>query len=185
VIHVNLLPSEERTAAPRLSPKVSGRGVWIGLAVGLAALIPLVGIGVMQQVKIANLKTDIAQAEVEARQLQPQINKIQGLMRERGEINQCLVTVQALARDRYLPVQLMDVLADETPEYLWLTKVSQGTAGRVSMEGQTFSNLLVAELMSRMQEDGFFENVALSVSERKMVAGQPVVNFTLDTKIKR
>jgi outer membrane protein assembly factor BamA len=55
----------------------------------------------------------------------------------------------------------------------------------VSMEGQTFSNLLVAELMSRMQEDGFFENVALSVSERKMVAGQPVVNFTLDTKIKR
>ena len=185
MIHVNLLPHEERPAAPRLAVSVSGRGVWIGLAAGLAILVPIVGIGVMQQVKISGLKSDISQAETEARELRPHINKINTLMRERGEINECLVTVQALARDRYLPVQLMDELADQTPEYLWLTKIRHGSAGQTALEGQTFSNLLVAELMTRMQEGGFFEDVSLSVSERKMVGGQPVVNFTVDARIKR
>jgi len=185
VIHVNLLPHEERPATPRLTVNVSGRGVWVALAVGLAILIPMVGIGVMQQVKIAGLKADITQAEGEARELRPQIDKIHALMRERGEINQCLVTVQMLARDRYLPVQLMDELADQTPEYLWLTKVGQGPAGKTALEGQTFSNLLVAELMTRMEEGDFFEAVSLSLSERKMVGGQPVVHFTVDTRIKR
>jgi Tfp pilus assembly protein PilN len=185
VIHVNLLPHEERPASPRLSVNVSGRGVWIGLAAGLAILIPIIGIGVMQQVKIAGLKSDINQAETEVRQLRPHIDKINTLMRERGEINECLVTVQALARDRYLPVQLMDELADQTPEYLWLTKIRHGSVGQTALEGQTFSNLLVAELMTRMEEGTFFEDVSLSVSERKMVAGQPVVHFTVDARIKR
>ena len=185
MIHVNLLPHEERPATPRLTVNLSGRGVWIGLAVGLAILIPLIGIGVMQQVKIAGLKSDIAQAETEVRGMQPHIDKIHSLMRERSEINQCLVSVQTLARDRYLPTQLMDELADQTPDYLWLKKVSHGVAGQMTLEGQTFSNLLVAELMTRMEAGGFFEGVSLSVSERNMVGGQPVVQFTLDTGIKR
>jgi Tfp pilus assembly protein PilN len=185
VIHVNLLPQDERPAAPRLAVDVSGRGLWIGLVVGLAILVPVIGIGVMQQVKIAGLTADISEAETEARELRPHIAKINALMTERGEINECLVTVQTLARDRYLPVQLMDELADQTPEYLWLTKVSHGPAGQTALEGQTFSNLLVSELMTRMAEGTFFEDVALSVSERKMVAGQPVVHFTIDTRINR
>ena len=86
---------------------------------------------------------------------------------------------------RLIPLTKRKFAIVDPPDYLWLTKLTQGGVGGVAMEGQTFSNLLVAELMSRMQEDGFFDDVSLSVSERKMVAGQAVVQFTLDTKIKR
>lgn len=158
--------------------------MWIGLAVGLAIIVPIVGIGVMQHVKMTNLKSDIALAETEIQQLKPQVEKIRALMQERAEINQCLLTVQGLARDRYLPIQMMDELAYHTPEYLWLTKVTHGTAGNLRVEGRTFSNILVAELMTRMEEGDMFDDVSLAVSERKRVGEQGVVHFTLDTRIK-
>jgi Tfp pilus assembly protein PilN len=158
--------------------------MWIGLAVGLAIVVPIVGIGVMQHVKVSNLRSDIAMAETDIQQLKPQVDKIRALMKERAEINQCLLTVQGLARDRYLPIQLMDELAYQTPDYLWLTKVTHGSAGNLRVEGQTFSNILVAELMTRMEEGDMFEDVSLAVSERRRLGAQGVINFTLDTRIK-
>ena len=184
MIRVNLLPKEDRPPSARLSVDVSGRGMWLGLAIGLAIVVPIVGIGVMQHVKITTLRSDVALAETEIQQLKPQVDKIKALMTERAEINQCLLTVQGLARDRYLPIQLMDELAYQTPEYLWLTKVTHGSAGNLRVEGRTFSNILVAELMTRMEEGDMFEDVSLAVSERKRAGEQGVVHFTLDTRIK-
>ncbi|MBD3162171.1 MAG: hypothetical protein GF346_07650 [Candidatus Eisenbacteria bacterium] len=184
MIRVNLLPIEERLPEPGPSLKIPNRGFWIPLAISVAVLVPLVGMGVMQQVRIAGLKSDIALAEAEARRLQPQIEKIDALMRERSEINDRLLTVQSLARDRYLPVQVLDELADRTPEYLWFTKLHQRSTGELALEGMTFSNLLVAELMTQMEEGDIFDEVALGVSQRKAVAGRPLVEFTLTSRVR-
>ena len=138
----------------------------------------------MQRVKIAGLRDDIARAEAESRRLKPQIDRIQALERERAEVNQRLVTVQGLVRDRYLPVQVMDELATATPEHLWFTKFAQTTTGEVQLEGMTFSNLLVADLMTQMEEADIFEAISLTVSERGKVGESKVVKFSLTGKVK-
>jgi Tfp pilus assembly protein PilN len=184
VIRVNLLPLDERATEPRQLPKLPKKGFWISIAAAVAILVPLGGIALIQQLRIASLKADIASAEVEAARLKPQIDRIQTLMKERAEINQRLVTVQGLARDRYLPVQMMDELAVQTPDYLWFTKVNQRTNGVVELEGMTFSNLLVAELMTRMEESDIFQSVELTVSERPKQTDQKVTRFVVTSKIK-
>ncbi|MDM7917264.1 MAG: PilN domain-containing protein [Candidatus Eisenbacteria bacterium] len=186
MIRVNLLPVEERQEAsrPGLSLSLPKRGFWLPLALSIAVLLPLAGIGAMQQMKIASLKSDIARAEAESRRLQPQIQKIQQLMTERDQVNERLITVQSLSRDRYLPVQVMDELADCTPDYLWFTNYRNTTMGQLELEGRTFSNLLVAELMMRMEEADIFENVSLMVAEREKLGDVEVVQFTLSTRVK-
>jgi Tfp pilus assembly protein PilN len=184
VIRVNLLPLEERVGEPSPLPKLPRKGFWLSIVIGLATLVPLGGIALMQQMKIANLRGDIAQAEAEAARLKPQIDRIQALVKERTEINQRLVTVQSLARDRYLPVQLMDELAVQTPDYLWFTKLTQKTNGLVELEGMTFSNLLVAELMTRMEESDIFDEVELTVSERPKNLEQKAMRFVLTSRVK-
>lgn len=189
MIRVNLLPlnERERKSEPREHklPSLPRKGFWLTLATALAILVPLGGIALIQHVRIAGLKSDIAQAEAEAQRLKPQIERIQNLVRERAEINQRLVTVQGLARDRYLPVQVMDELASQTPDYLWFTKLSQKTSGVVELEGMTFSNLLVAELMTRLEESDIFDDVELTISERpKNVQAEKVTRFVLTSKIK-
>lgn len=184
MIRVNLLPVEERLPEPGSSLRIPKRGFWIPLAVGAAVLVPLAGMGLMQQARISGLKADIALAEAEARRLKPQIDRIDALMRERAAINERLLTVQSLARDRYLPVQVLDELADRTPEHLWFTKLQQQSTGEVALEGMTFSNLLVAELMTQMEEGDLFDGVALGVSQRKTIAGQPLIQFTLTSRVR-
>jgi Tfp pilus assembly protein PilN len=149
-----------------------------------AILLPLGGIAAMQHVKMSGLREDIARAEAESRRLKPQIDKIQALERERAEVNQRLVTVQGLVRDRYLPVQVMDELATSAPEHLWLTKFAQKTTGELQVEGMTFSNLLVADLMMQMEQADIFEAVSLTVTERGEVGENKVVKFSLSSKIK-
>lgn len=184
MIRVNLLPVEERVHQTYPSLQVPRRGFWLTLLLSAAVLVPVVGIGVMQRVKIANLQDDVAQAEMDARALKPQIERIQALTKERQELNQRLVTVQGLARDRYLPVQIMDELATQTPEYVWFTSFEHKTTGEIELEGMTFSNVLVAELMARMEEADIFRDVSLTVSERAKVGDGKVVRFSLVSKIK-
>ena len=184
MIHVNLLPVEDRPPEPRTNLSIPKRGFWIPLVLGIAVLVPLAGIAVMQQMKIMSLRSDIAAAEVETQRLKPQIDRIHTLMKERAEINQRLMTVQGLARGRYLPVQILDELSDRTPEYLWFTKVQHTPTGGLNVEGMTFSNLLIAELMMRMEEGDLFAGTSLSVSERKRVGEHEVLRFNLSTQVR-
>jgi type IV pilus assembly protein PilN len=184
VIQVNLLPREERASGPRPSFSLPRRGFWLPLALCVAILLPLAGIATMQRVKITSLRSDIAQAENETRKLRPQIERIQALEREQAGINERLVSVMGLVRDRYLPVQVMDQLATSTPDQLWFTKFNQESIGQLTLEGMTFSNLLVAELMTRMEETDIFDSVDLTVAERGKIGDQKVVKFTLSSRIK-
>ncbi len=78
----------------------------------------------------------------------------------------------------------MDELATQTPDDLWFTKFDHKSTGELEVEGMTFSNVLVAELMSRMEEADIFQDVSLTVSERAKVGEGKVVRFSLVSKIK-
>lgn len=184
MIRVNLLPIEERPAHTHPSLEMPRGDFWLPIIISVAVLVPLAGIGVMQQFKIASLRSDIVQAEIETRRLKPQIDRVRALEKERAEVNRRLLSVTDLARDRYLPVQVMDELATHTPDNLWLTRFSNKTNGELVLEGMTFSNLLVADLMTRMEEADIFDRVALTVSERKMIGDNKVVKFTLSSRIR-
>lgn len=187
MIQVNLLPKEERIAEPRLNLQVPRARVWVPALLGVAVLLPIGGIYAVQRTRIASLKADINQASVEMQRLKPQIDRIEKLVAERQEINLRLSVVQGLCRERYLPVEVMDHLSDQVPDDLWLTRMEMNGPNRVTVEGLTFSNLMVAELMSRMEDSDVFDRVALTVAERAKnnKNEQPVLSFSLTADVKK
>jgi type IV pilus assembly protein PilN len=189
VIQVNLLPKEERLPEPALSVQAPRARVWVTALVAGAILVPLGGLYLMQQSKISLLKSDISAAQLEKRKLQPQIDRITQLMNEREQLNLRLSVIQQLTRQRYLAVQLLDDVAAEVPDYLWLTKVAESGPGQITVEGMTFTNLMVAELMNRMEESQLFSNVALGVAEKAKLSGsessdRPVYRFAVTARMK-
>ena len=185
VIQINLLPVEERVSEPRLTFKAPRSGVWVPAVIAAVVLLPLGGTHVIQQARIGSLKSDIQAAEVEMRTLKPQVDRIRQLAREREDLNLRLAIIQDLSRGRYHAVETMDQVSDEVPGYLWLTRLAQGGTGQLTVEGLTFSNLMVAELMSRMEQSELFSDVALVVAERAKQHSQtdrPVLSFTLTAK---
>ena len=188
MIQVNLLPKEEQIADPRFTLSVPRPRFWIPLIIALAVFLPLAGLVAMQRARLASLRNDILQAQQEMSRLQPQIDRINQLSKEREDLNLRLSILQGLCRERFLPVETMDQLADQVPDYLWLTKVALDGSNHIQVEGQAFSNLMIADLMSRMEESDLFTGVELVVAERAKNTGtaeQPVLSFTLTSGIKQ
>jgi type IV pilus assembly protein PilN len=187
VIQINLLPKEEQVREPRVSLSVPRGSVVLPMVGGALVLLPLFGLHAMQQARVASLRADVAQAQVEMQRLKPQIERIESLTREREELNTRLSIVQSLTRERYVPVTIMDQLADQVPDYLWLTHVGTTGSRQVTIEGLTFSNLMVAELMSRMESAELFDGVSLVVAEKakgNQPGSRPVLSFTLTARVK-
>lgn len=191
MIRVNLLPQEERVPEPKLALQVPRARIWVTAVVGAAVLVPIGGISLMQQVKAASLKADIQAAEVEHRRLKPQIDRINQLTAQREQLNERIAIIQNLNQGRFASVELIDELSQLVPDYLWFTKVQEIRAGELELVGQTFSNLMVAELMRRMEESERFADVGIVQSEKERAqsernpTGQPVLEFTLSAKITR
>jgi type IV pilus assembly protein PilN len=187
VIQINLLPKEERIEEPKLALKMPRARVWVPATFLLVVLLPLGAMYAMQRSRIASLRADIAQAEVELRGLRPQVERINRLTAEREQLNLRLSIIQGLSRDRYTGVELMDHLSDQVPDYLWLTRAAETGPGQITVEGLAFSNLMVAELMSRMERSELFDGVALTVAERAKTnasSERPLLSFTVTARMR-
>ena len=110
-------------------------------------------------------------------------------MAQREQLNQRLAIIQTLNGGRFGTVELVDEISQLVPDYLWFTKVSETRPGELELVGQTFSNLMVAELMRRMEASSRFREISIIQSEKdKTVSarnpnGQPVLEFTLAAKV--
>ncbi len=187
MIQINLLPKEEQVAEPRISLRVPRAGFWVPLVVGVAVFLPLAGMSAMQRARITSLRKDLVVARSEMAALKPQIDRIDRLTAEREQLNLRLAILQGLCRERTLAVETMDKLADEVPDYLWLTKVAESAPNQLTVEGKAFSNLMIADLMMRMEQDSLFQGVNLVVAEKSREAGgsaRPVLAFTLNAQVK-
>lgn len=182
MISVNLLPKEERTEERQLV-QAPRKNFLLPLAAIVALVVPLTALHLIQASKIQSLRNDVMVAEQESQRLKPQIERINQLMRKREELNLRLNLVRDLNRERTMQVQLLDELSMQIPQHLWLTKLQQTSPASYVLEGVTFSNLVVADLMSRLEATDLYGQVDLSVAERKKIDGEPVMTFTLTTRV--
>ncbi len=184
MIRINLLPSDDRRVKRKITlPTVSGGAVlWVTL--GLIVYAGAVGgIWVLQNRKITDYETKILALKEESARLAPQLAKIRKLQAEREEVNKRLAIIAALDKDRYLHVRMMNDLAVNVPDNCWLTDLSETGGSKVRIEGITFSNFIIADLMTSLEGSGRFGEVALSKAEEGDIDGVRVVKFALSASL--
>lgn len=181
MIRINLLPQEERAQRRKMAlPRVSAIVPFLALALFFGAIVAITA---MERSRIAGLKRDIARAEEEARVLKPQIEKVNELTRRREELNTRLQVIQDLDRGRFHSVRLMDEMAQNMPEYLWITNFRDQGGTRLQVDGVTFSNLVVADLMMRLDATEMFQNIDLIITEKGTIDSRQVTKFSVTADI--
>ena len=181
MIRINLLPREERQARRSFTlPKM-------GAIVPVLALLGVVGLfaafSVIQTLQVGRLKADIARARVEAEKLRPQIQTIQELTQKREELQRRLNVITSLDKNRLWRVKLVDELSRCVPDHLWLSSYEETGPDQVKIDGVTFSNLLVADFMSRLEASPLYGQVDLIVAEKGTIDQRNVVKFTVTAKM--
>lgn len=181
MIRINLLPQEERVQRKAVAMPAIGAFVPF-VVLGLFAA-GLVTVTMMERQKITGLKTDIARAEEEARRLKPVIERVNDLTKKREELNTRLQIITDLDKNRFHSVRLMDEMAQNLPQYLWMGGIRDEGGAKVSVEGVTFSNLVVADFMTRLEASELFENVDLVITEKGKIEEREVIKFTVTAAI--
>jgi Tfp pilus assembly protein PilN len=181
MIRINLLPREERQVHRALTlPKL---GTVMPVLVLLLVGVLFAAVSVVQALQIGRLKADIARAEQESEKLRPQIQTIQELTMKREELTRRLNVITELDKGRLVRVRLIDELAHCVPEHLWLTGYGESAQSQITIEGVTFSNLIVADFMTRLEASPLFGNVDLLVAEKGTIDQRNVVKFKITAAI--
>jgi len=182
MIRINLLPREEK-AQRRASISFNPGDMVIPVGVLAAAGLVIAGTALSQHSRVGSLEKSIAEVEAQSRELAPQIERVNQLARERAELDLRLGIINRLEKGRTQSVRLMDELARCVPDHLWLSGATQDGSGGLALEGVTFSNLVVSDFMSRLEQSPMFAGVELSVAERGQVEKHEIVKFQLTCRV--
>ncbi len=181
MIRINLLlPDEQKTSRRLKLPPVNGL-VAIGLF--LLALLPIGTTVYRQESKLSMLRSAVAEAQEETAKLRPVVDRVHKLNSQSQDLAVRLRAVRQLDGRRTFHIGMLDALSELLPKHMWLTDFEEKPDGRATIEGGTFSNLVVAELMVRLDDSDYFDNVRLVQAERREVGDRPVVHFEIDARL--
>jgi type IV pilus assembly protein PilN len=182
MIRINLLPKEEKAPRPAAITFKAGDLVVPAVLLVTTALV-IGGMGLSQYSRATSLARSIAEVDEQSRALAPQIERVNRLAQERAELDLRLGIIARLEQGRAQSVRLMDDLARCVPDHLWLSGATQDSPGSLSVEGVTFSNLVVSDFISRLERSSLFANVELDFAERGMVNDREVVKFRVTCSV--
>jgi type IV pilus assembly protein PilN len=182
MIRINLLPGEERKRGrPSVSFKM-GDLVVPGVILSLALLF-MGGAFLSQVTSAAKLTRSIADVDIQARALAPQIERVNRLAQERAELDLRLGIINKLERGRTQTVRLMDDLAKSLPDHVWLSSATQDAGNTLSLEGTAMSNLVVSDLMTHLDRSPMFADVELEYAERTTIGDKGAVKFRVRCRV--
>ncbi|MBN96044.1 MAG: hypothetical protein CL928_18545 [Deltaproteobacteria bacterium] len=155
MIRINLLP----VRAARKKEAVQ-RHLLLFIA-GLAAIL-LVGIVGYQSKKgdLDILQARNARLQREIDDLKKIIGEVDEYKVQQEQLEQKLKVIRELKAKKTGPVHMLDELALRIPEKLWLTYLEQ-VEKKISLEGVSINNEVIATFMSRLEESDYFEEVYL------------------------
>ncbi|MEE9270114.1 MAG: PilN domain-containing protein [Candidatus Krumholzibacteria bacterium] len=186
MIKINLLPASERSTKRRFTmPAFSGGGtmlVWALVIVGIYAGM-VVAMATLQGRRIKELEHKVADARKEAAELAPQLERIRILTKEREEVNRRLGIIASLDKDRYFRVQILNDISQKMPANCWFTSVKEQSPTSMAIEGITFSNYIIADLMNNLGKSDRFGQVDLTIAQEGKLLDHSVVKFTLQSTI--
>ena len=182
MIRINLLSREEK-AHRQVSINFKAGELVVPLALFVAVLLVVAGTATSQRLGVASLTKSIAEVDAQSRALAPQIERVNRLAQERAELDLRLGVITKLQQGRTGSVHLMDELARCVPDHLWLVTASEDTPRNLSLEGMTFSNLVVSDLMSNLERSPLFSNVQLEVAERGDLSDRSMVKFRITCQV--
>ena len=189
MIQINLIHDQKITKVA--APRISGAGFKFALPrlpfnVGMVAaallfivviVASIIAYGWQQtDVRITNGKIKRDSLKIDS--LKILNSKVQELKNNKDQVQAKLNEVNLINQGRFYTARLLEVVDRCLPDYLWLTLLSEDE-GKVILEGSTFSNLIVVELMDNLKSSRCFSGIELTQTSKADIEGREMVKFSL------
>jgi len=177
MIRINLLPIREE----RRKADLRQFGLILGAAfIGGIVIVSLYHIKLSGDVKEA--KAGVAATQQHIDRFKPQLKQVEEYRETKAEIEKKLEIIGRLEASRSGPVHVFDELATHAPARLWLTKL-EAHGGKITIEGMSLDNELVALFLTALNESAYFNDVELRETKAKELSGYKLNEFELSAML--
>lgn len=200
MIKINLLPKQYQKRSGGFSLGKQGKYA-IAAAAGVVLLLGTVTF--YQVYQMNELEEQMKIARMRTQQLKKDIELVDALTDIKGKITNRLEAVERLDRHRSAWVKILEEVARNVPEFVWLSSFAESgnNAGKkaaadstvqkqtvpsvrpAEIEGFTFTLNALATFMIKMMRSNYFDEVDMAKVEEISFGEQKAYNFKIDCNV--
>jgi len=199
MININLLPKQFSKRSGGFS--LGKQGIYAVIAAA-GILLMFGAITSWQLYKINELEGQMSIAKARTIQLEKDIKLVDALIDIKAKITDRLEAVERLDRHRSAWVRILEDLAGDVPDFVWLSKfhevkkpapaktdstapaeVIQPSVKPAEIEGFTFTLNALASFMIKLMKSNYFDEVDLVNTEEMVFGKQKAYNFKLSCNV--
>jgi len=153
--------------------------------IGGCILLLMIVMHFYQGYRLNSLDEEIAIALADSVSLSATIEMLKDIRLKKEEMLQRIEVVKSIEKQRYVIPKLMDHISSALPDLLWMNKwtpvesETDSNEGWFELQGESFSNIRVAEFMIRLEKSSLIEDVVLVNIHEKIEEGISTMVFTL------
>lgn len=190
-IEINLNKEKQRRRSLGLSLKHIRPGRFIKAPpmlltiLGGCVLVFMIVMHFYQNYRLDSLGDEIEFALADSTALSTTIQVLKDIRLKKQEMLQRIEVVKTIEEQRYALPKLMDHVSNALPEFLWMNRwmpvesENDSTGAWFELQGESFSNIRVAEFMINLKKSPLIEDVILIKINEKIDGGISTMVFTL------
>lgn len=175
MIRINLLPRVPRRRLP-------GRRV-IEIGLPLAVAVVLVVTAVWMNQRNASVAEEVAAANREIAELQPQVDRVLELDRRIRAMREKETVIVDLLKQQLPAASILNEFRLLIPKDVWVTSLSVPEPSSLNIEGMAMTYYAVAQLMDNLATGRLFREVDLTVVQLERIGPRDVVRFQVTARI--
>jgi len=197
MIKINLLPPEKRKklkkvtpakkkaampALPKIKLKFDPMVVFPAAAL-IIAVVLIGGSFFWLGHKEKSMKEKRDTLRVELNRLNQVINRIDNLKLQTEQVRDRMAVILEVDKNRFLWPRILDEISSALPRYTWLESITEITPFpqlTLRVEGNAMSNLLLSELMAKLENSSMLKDIRLISSAERIHGSYQTKYFVLE-----
>ncbi len=196
MIKINLLPPEKRKKLKKVAPAKKKAGMpallkiklkldplVVSVAALIIAVVLIVGSFFWLGHKESSLKERRDTLQIKLNRLNQVIHRIDNLKLQTKQVRDRMEVILEVDRNRFLWPRILDEISSALPRYTWLESITEITPFpqlTLRVEGNTMSNLLLSELISKLENSSMLTDIRLISSAERVHGSYQTKYFVLE-----
>lgn len=179
MIKINLLPPKKTIFGP-FQQEITLLVCILVLLLVLAGLV-----SAYERNKISDIKKSIGVLEKELVTLSEVAKNVSRLEKDKALLLQRMNVIKRIVVDRNIWPRFFDDLNQKLPEGIWFTNLTQNDGKTITINGFSFTNILLARFMLALETSFYIQKVDLDYAQKVVQSEEDTVKFQIIITLKQ
>lgn len=162
----------------------SSKQIFLGLYIASLVLVAGAGVGVSiwLSAQVSDLEQQQQSKQAELKRVQQITQEVKDIEKKQQGLEERLVHIAKLKRNKQGPVRVLDALNTALPERAWLQEIRERN-GEFKLNGYALDGETISTFMRELDKSDYFPKVELDVAKQATMQGVKIQEFVIKARV--